>query len=107
MKIAIIDSGIIKNHVFEKSINNFCHLYIKDNYIFESNEIIDDNGHGTLCASTILKYCPDSIFDIYKISDKEGNSHIEQLILALEKILEQKKTNWLILACLLKKTKFP
>lgn len=105
MKIAIIDSGIIKNHIFEKSINNFCHLYVKDNYIFESNEIIDDNGHGTLCASTILKYCPDSIFDIYKISDKEGNSHIEQLILALEKILEQKKTKLINISMSFKKDK--
>jgi len=71
VRIAVIDSGV-----------NICHPYIKgyiaggigiqkgsDGSIYFSSNFKDENGHGTLCASVIVKECKDAEIFCIKILD--------------------------------------
>jgi len=93
IRIAIIDSGIdTNNSYFGKYIYDgkwICHdgkeCSIKKNFH-------DDNGHGTLCASVILKECQDVQFYVIKIMNRYGVTNLATLEYALE-YLKNKKIN--------------
>lgn len=90
IKIAVIDTGIdindnsIKQHIkFDKSIQL--------EQIFKYEDLHDIHGHGTYCAKTILEICNDtSNIEIYpvKIFDNRGITSNENLVKALERILD-------------------
>lgn len=71
MKIAILDTGIDRDHhVFEAREGN---TKAKLNF-YNSNQrsIPDPNGHGTFTASLLLDYAPDADLYIAKIADKQN-----------------------------------
>ena len=82
VKVAILDSGI-----------NYKDEYFK-NYIFSGKNLnkstknfYDDNGHGSLCASTIIKEEKNVSLYIVKILDSRGIANIEILKKALYEML--------------------
>ena len=87
VKIAIIDTGI---DLSDNTINKFIHFNRDiqiDKFELEYKSIDDINGHGTLCAKTIIKLC--SNVDIYpiKIFDYKGQTSSLKLIDVLNKLL--------------------
>lgn len=70
--IAIIDSGIDTNNAFlKKTILGGISITIDENGQFKYDEDYnDENGHGTLSASVIIKECPIARLFIIKILDK-------------------------------------
>lgn len=91
IKIAIIDSGIdTNNSYFDKYIKEgICIQYEKEQLIIKKN-FHDENGHGTLSASVILKECKEVQFYIIKIMNKYGVTNLEKLEYALEYLKETK-----------------
>ena len=68
IRIAIIDSGIdTNNSYFSKYIYDGKHIWCERGKCSVKKNFHDDNGHGTLCASVILKECKDVEFYIIKI----------------------------------------
>lgn len=81
IKIAIIDSGI---NIDDSYFSN----YIIGEKSFVSATCMDDNGHGSLCASTILKECKNVYFYIEKILDKKNISSLDVLEQSLINLLD-------------------
>lgn len=91
IRIAIIDSGIdTNNSYFSKYIYDGKHIWCERGKCSIKKNFHDDNGHGTLCASVILKECKDVEFYIIKIMNKYGVTNLETLEYALEYL--QKET---------------
>lgn len=86
--VAIVDSGI-DTSIFDNIDNNFaggiCFEYIQSgDIVLEKQSITDDNGHGTMCASTIKRISPLVSLFIIKILDKNKETNSKALLKALE-----------------------
>lgn len=89
VKIAIIDTGIDKNHQYLKpSVFDGIGFESEDDYIFISDKYEDDNGHGTSCASIIKKEFEEVEFFIVKALDKLGMSNVQILEESLRYLLD-------------------
>jgi len=92
MIVAIIDSGIYKEHKFFsdniKIIDAIHFFKNSEGEIINNNNIIDDVGHGTSVTSIIYRFCPQIEFVIVKIFDNEIETDENLLITALEYLLE-------------------
>lgn len=91
IRIAIIDSGIdTNNSYFSKYIyDGKCICYDGEECRIKKN-FHDDNGHGTLCASVILKECKDVQFYIIKIMNRYGVTNLKTLEYALEYLKKER-----------------
>lgn len=72
-KIALLDSGIDS-------------FFLNDESIISGNTLLDDNGHGSMCYSTIKRFAPNAEFLIYKILDYNLATSSQKLINTLETI---------------------
>lgn len=89
IKIAVLDTGIDRNHVDLKDcISGGVAFESSDDYIFTSDNYNDDNGHGTACASTIKKEFNKVDFFVMKVMDKNGKSNIQILEEALKYLID-------------------
>lgn len=90
IKVAMIDSGIEYNKaIFEKCVVDGISIAKNcDGKIFISKDYIDENGHGTLCASVLYRECPEVKLFVIKIFQKELSVDIDILERALEYLLE-------------------
>ncbi|GAA3657720.1 S8 family serine peptidase [Asaccharospora irregularis] len=89
VKIAIIDTGIDKNHeYFKYNVFDGIGLESKRDYIFVSDKYEDDNGHGTSCVSIIKKEFEEVEFFVVKALDKLGRANIQILEESLRYLLE-------------------
>lgn len=87
IKVALIDSGIDKNF---KGIDKFEGIHIgidRNGEIYIDNNFYDRCGHGTACASVIIKECRNVSFYIVKIFENELTTKFEVLRFALECLL--------------------
>lgn len=86
MKIIIIDSGINKTYICEKT---YGHSYvIEDKKIIRDDRYNDDGLHGSMCYKIIRENVPYA--DIYNIKIvTDGVTSIKQLIIALSWCLDQ------------------
>ncbi|BCJ95354.1 hypothetical protein acsn021_29230 [Anaerocolumna cellulosilytica] len=85
--IAIIDSGIdTENHILMKCVQGG--VTIKNGEILSG--FYDENGHGTKCVSTIMKYCKDANYFIIKVLNKDMEGTGNDIIHALNYIKESK-----------------
>ena len=82
MSIAIIDSGINLNYNIFKN-KNIIGINL-DNYSEKIDDLIDYSGHGTSCASEILRLNPKEELKIIKILNENSQSSIKKLIEAIE-----------------------
>lgn len=83
--IALVDSGINYNDPFFQP-------YIKDGFNFlngGTEKYIDDNGHGSLCASAIIKENPNARLFVEKILDKNNMSTQDILEKGLMRLMEE------------------
>lgn len=88
IKIAIVDTGIDKNHDYLKdNIIGGIALESTDDYITLSENYEDENGHGTLCASIIKNEFENAEFFIVKALNKQGKTNIQILEEALKYLL--------------------
>ncbi|UJS29010.1 S8 family serine peptidase (plasmid) [Macrococcoides canis] len=72
VKIGIIDTGIDQTHPLFKNRINFNN---SKNYTSNTNDLKDNNGHGTQVAGVILSIAPKSDLTIYKTLDtKDGDA---------------------------------
>lgn len=73
MKIAIIDSGIDRNHkkLSSANIQGVSIKELEDNDFLIEEYFQDNLGHGTACASIIHKICPSAQLYAIKIFDNE------------------------------------
>lgn len=78
MKIVLIDSGI--DQILRSS-----GVTLGRNFLKKNETALDDQGHGTLCARTIMEYC-DSMPEIHaiKILDKNNSASSFMLLEALK-----------------------
>ena len=76
IKVAIFDTGIDRNDVFMKRflphneagfIENYCWAYPNSLHPLE-----DKNGHGTRCASLLLRTAPDIELFVVRIMNDDG-----------------------------------
>ena len=82
--IAILDSGIYKNH------NSLKGIVIKQyNAISSKQEVIDDFGHGTAVAGIIYGISPNVNFYDVKILNSEGAGTIDSLIEGIHWSIDQ------------------
>ncbi|MCR1954633.1 S8 family serine peptidase [Clostridioides mangenotii] len=89
VKIAIVDTGIDKNHEYLKdNIIGGVAFESKDEYILVSDNYEDENGHGTSCASIIKKEFKDVELFVVKALDKLGKASIQVLEEALKYLLD-------------------
>ena len=77
IQVAILDSGICKDHSYLKNnITKGISIYCKKGKICISEDFQDVYGHGTACASVIKSECNNVDFFIVKILDSTGNSSL-------------------------------
>lgn len=89
VKIAVLDTGIDKNHNYLKeNIIGGISFKNTENYIIVSEEYDDDNGHGTACASVIKKEFQDIEIYVVKVLDKFGKSNDQILEEGLKYLLK-------------------
>lgn len=82
MSVAVIDSGInLDYRIFENKSITGINL---DNYSEKIIDLIDYSGHGTSCASEILRLNPKEELRIIKILNEKSQSSIKKLIEAIE-----------------------
>lgn len=85
--VAVIDSGInYKDSFFIPHVEGGISFIDED-----SNQFIDENGHGSLCASTIIKENPKVKFYIEKILDKNNLSTLDLLEKSLIHLVDKKE----------------
>lgn len=85
--VAIIDSGINYEDTFFKP-------YIEGGISFidkEKHYYLDENGHGSLCASTIIKENPNVKLYVEKILDKDNLSTLDVLEKSLIHLIDKKE----------------
>lgn len=88
VKIALLDSGIdIHNSFFMNYVYQSKSFFRDGEKVYSNEKIDDDNGHGSLCASTILKECKEVEFYIAKIMNQKGLIDISVLEYILERLL--------------------
>lgn len=88
VKIAVLDSGIdTKNPYFMEKVYKGEGIYFDGTKPFAGSEFNDDNGHGSLCTSVILKECKEVQLYVMKVIDKWGLTNLEILEYALERLL--------------------
>lgn len=88
IKVAIVDTGIEKNHEYLKdNIVGGISFQLDGEYIVLSDEYEDENGHGTLCASTIKKEFENVEIFVVKALDKLGRANIQILEESLKYLL--------------------
>ncbi|SHK56248.1 S8 family serine peptidase [Tepidibacter formicigenes] len=88
VKVAVIDTGIDKNHKYLKdNIIGGIAFESKDDYILVSNNYEDENGHGTLCTSIIKKEFENVEFFVVKALNNLGRTNIQVLEEALKYLL--------------------
>lgn len=83
--VALVDSGI--NYE-----DNFFLKHVKGGKTFiggEAETYMDDNGHGSLCASAIIKENPNVKLYVEKVLDKDNQSTLDILEESLEALLDQ------------------
>lgn len=86
IKVGIVDTGIHAKHPYLKEKIARIYEYSTEDkkiYAVPKNTCNDKNGHGTACASVIIKECPMVELYVYKLLDKQG----ETSLLALEHTL--------------------
>lgn len=89
VKIAIVDTGIDKNHEYLKdNIIGGVGFESQDEYILVSDNYEDENGHGTSCASIIKKEFENVEIFVVKALDNLGKSSIQVLEEALKYLLK-------------------
>lgn len=87
VKVAIVDTGIDSKHEYLKeNIIGGISFENKGNYIISSDEYLDENGHGTACASIVKNEFNNAKIFSVKIMDKNGKSNIQLLEEALRYI---------------------
>ena len=88
VKIALVDSGIDMGS-FRNNISD--RIFIgtdKCGNIAVNGDVNDVCGHGSQCASVILKECPDVMFYVVRIFGKELTTSYGTLLYALEYLLD-------------------
>lgn len=71
MKIAVLDTGYDRDHVFFEALED--NIKGKKNCYNETQKNVPDtHGHGTFTASLILEYAPDASLYVIKIADKKN-----------------------------------
>ena len=87
VKVAILDSGInLKHELFRgRDIRGGMFEHTGD---FREDDVYDTNGHGTACASVILKECREVELYIYKILDNQLMTSLSVLEHALTSLLK-------------------
>ena len=86
LKVAIIDTGINLGHIFFKNknikISGKSISYINGKLVYDDN-FIDENGHGTACASVIVNLFNDVELYCLKVLNKYGKTNLKVLEEAL------------------------
>lgn len=89
VKVAVIDTGIDLECKYLKNVNKKgCHIFWDHKIKYDKN-YMDDNGHGTACASTIYRECKDIELSIIKVLDNSGKSNILAIEEALRYLLNE------------------
>lgn len=89
IKVAVLDTGINSNHEAFKSTTtadriDTAYAY---NYISESKNIADDNGHGTKVASVITSSTPSNVKIVpIKVLNSSGEGNLSDSIRAIREI---------------------
>lgn len=87
MICVIIDSGLNEKYMFNKRIIGTKSFYLEVDEIKESNEIIDEDGHGSACFHILDKYTTNCDFFIIKIL-RNGKADVRLLHAALNYCLK-------------------
>ncbi|KIE44923.1 subtilase family protein [Clostridium argentinense CDC 2741] len=88
VKVAILDTGIDKDHDYLKdNISGGISFESDDNYVILSDKYDDNNGHGTACASIIKREFKDIEIFAVKVLDKDGRTNIQILEESLKYLL--------------------
>lgn len=80
-KIAILDSGC--NNIQMQNLEIIC----KKNLLDNSDDVIDENGHGTATLYIVNSIVPKSEYIILKVLDKNAQSKVCTVLAALEYLL--------------------
>lgn len=84
--VAVIDTGINLNHetFINKTNADRINTSYSHNYILNSNNISDDQGHGTMVASAISESAPSNVKIVpIKVLDKNGKGSLYNIIKAI------------------------
>jgi subtilisin family serine protease len=76
VKVAILDTGLDLSHRDIRKAQEQGRLKFKD-FVKKSDNIKDDDGHGTHCTSLVLKYAPNTeVFAarVFRKSQADGDS---------------------------------
>jgi hypothetical protein len=82
--VALIDSGI-------NYLDPYFKPYISGGKSFtdrDENLYLDDNGHGSLCASAIINECPNVRLYIEKVLNSNNISSLDMLMCSMENLLD-------------------
>ncbi len=92
VRIAIIDSGIDKNHqdLKEKIDKTFEAKQVDKKVVFEETESGDSAGHGTACAGIISMIAPDAAISGIKVLGSGGLGDGHAFLAGLEFAINQK-----------------
>lgn len=85
VRIAIIDTGIFNGFTYNgvKEPLDGCRFWIEHDDIYMDEHYEDLQGHGTMVAATIKKYCPNSFLYVIKIYDQHARTSSVLLLQAL------------------------
>ncbi|MEK5165642.1 S8 family serine peptidase [Paenibacillus sp. FSL R5-0527] len=87
-QVVVIDTGIdMNNRNLNKHIIGGTGFSCSNQQILEDHLYQDDNGHGTMCADTILQVYNEAQFYVIKIANSEGKTSTSLLQRALLKCL--------------------
>lgn len=86
IKVAVVDSGINPMHPHVQRIAGGVKVSLdeSDRIVFDDEDIFDDVGHGTACASIIRKKAPEAVLYSVKIFDETLSTHVVVLIEAIQ-----------------------
>lgn len=83
IKVAVIDSGINANSIQGKIVDRY-------NFINDTEDVSDDNGHGTIVTDIIWNVAPNAEILEYKVLDKDLKGTEAHIIAALERAIYKK-----------------
>lgn len=92
VKIAVIDSGINKNHEAFKETTTADRLDLTYSYDFVNgdNDVSDDHGHGTMVAGTIVEATPNNVKIVpIKAMDSNGEGDLIMICDAIESVIDK------------------